>query len=76
MSRYLQPKITVRQKVKIAPALIYSSIGIAFAGVVSLIMFLYSNFGNSASAFASADEVSTTAISFEVNLAGKPDGFF
>ena len=76
MSRYLHPKISVKQKVKIAPALIYSSIGIAFAGVVSLIMFLYSNLGNSASTFASADEISTTAISFEVNLEGKPDGYF
>ncbi len=76
MSRYLQSKISVKQKVKIAPALIYSSIGIAFAGVVSLIMFLYSNFGNNASAFASTDEISTSAISFEVNLAGKADGVF
>ena len=76
MSRYLQSKIQVKQKVKIAPVLIYSSIGIAFAGVVSLIMFLYSNFGNSASAFASAEDISTTAISFEVNLEGKPDRFF
>ncbi len=76
MSRYLQSKIQVKQKVKIAPALIYSSIGFAFAGVVSLIMFLYSNFGNSTNAFASSNDQSSSALRFEVNFEGKPDGVF
>ena len=76
MSRYLQSNIKVRHRVKVSPVLIYSSVGAVFAGVVCLVMFIYSNFGNNAKAFAAGPEVSTTAESFEVNLAGKPDGEF
>ena len=62
-------------RIRVSPALVYSSIALIFLGTVCLIMFLLSTF-RSENVLANEVSQENTVTHFEINMIGNPDSVF